>query len=222
VLDGNPPRHGARFQGVEWIDADVTAFRAPSGTPSPLEPTRPRTIEETKELTMPNKPPGREDPKEREGAADEEAIAKLLELNGMHRALAFEEGFLLGERGGKVPAALRCSTEPKRLVPGLLICDPWVDVRLLVVALYAGVGELAREMGVREVLVSLVLHADDYRYEAGYRWQYPGGWYLDAAPPPSQRVARGRLAEDSRATERPRGTVLYAFRRARQWIDGSR
>jgi hypothetical protein len=67
---------------------------------------------------MPDKPPGREDPKEREGAVDEEAIAKLLELNGMHRALAFEEGFLLGERGGQVPAALRCRTEPKRLVPG--------------------------------------------------------------------------------------------------------
>ena len=59
----------ARFHGAEWIDAEVTEFRAPSGTPSPLEPTRPRTIEETKEHTMPNKPPGREDPKGHENAA---------------------------------------------------------------------------------------------------------------------------------------------------------
>jgi hypothetical protein len=126
----------------------------------------------------------------------------------MHRALAFEKGFLLGERGGKVLAAPRCRTEPKRLVLGLLICGPWAEERLLVVASYARVGDLAREMGVREVLVRPVLHADDYPYEAGYRWRYPGGWYLDAAPPPSQRAARGRLAEDGHATERSRRTVL--------------
>ena len=49
VLDGNHRVSVARYHGVKWIDADVTEFRALSGTPSPVEPTRPRTIEETKE-----------------------------------------------------------------------------------------------------------------------------------------------------------------------------
>lgn len=150
---------------------------------------------------MPDKPPGREGPKERESTVpaeaiearwglreDEEAITELLELNGMSRALAFEERFLVAERSEKVLAALRYRTEPKRLVLGFLISDPWAEERPLAVALYARAGELAREMGVREVLARTVLHADDYLYEAGYRWRYPGGWwYLDATRPLHRR-----------------------------------
>jgi hypothetical protein len=200
VNDGNHRVSVARYQGVEFIDAYVTEFRAQSDTPPPLEPTRPQTIEETKEHTIPNKPLGREGPKERENALpaeglnvrwglceDAEAIAELMELNGMCRPLAFEEQFMVAERGGKVMGALRYRTEPKLLMLGLLISDPWAEERPLAVALYPGAGELAREMGVREVRAHSVLHAGDYPYEAGYRWRYPGGWYLDATRPLCRR-----------------------------------
>ena len=114
---------------------------------------------------------------------DEEGIAELMDLNGMHRALAFEERFLVAERGGKVLAALRYRTEPKRLLLGLLVSDPWTEERPLAVALYAGAGELAREMGVREVRARSVRHAEDYPHEAGYRCRFPSGWYLDTTSP---------------------------------------
>jgi hypothetical protein len=110
-----------------------------------------------------------------------------MELHGMRRAMAFEERFIVAERGGKVLAALRYRTEPKRLLLGLLVSDPWLEERPLAVALYAGAGELAREMGTREVLVRSVPHADDYPYEAGYRWRYPGGWHLDTTRPLHRR-----------------------------------
>jgi hypothetical protein len=117
---------------------------------------------------------------------DEARIAQLMELNGMCRALAFEERFIAAERDGKVLAALRYRTEPKRVLLGLFISDPWAQERSLAVALYAQTGELAREMGAKEVLARSVLHAGDYPYEAGYRWRYPGGWHLD----PRQSIHR--------------------------------
>lgn len=111
---------------------------------------------------------------------DEDAIAELMELNGMCRALAFEERFIVAEKGGKPLAALRYRTEPERLLLGLLVSDPWTAERPLAVALYTGAGELAREMGVEEVRARPVLHTDDYLHEAGYHRRYPGGWRLDA------------------------------------------
>ena len=124
------------------------------------------------------------------GLEDDEArIAELLELNGMRRTIASEERFIVAtaKPGGKLLAALRYRTEPKRLLLGLLVSDPWAEERPLAVALYAGTGELAREMGAREVSARAVLHADDYPYEAGYRWRYPVGWYLDAMRSPCHR-----------------------------------
>jgi hypothetical protein len=200
ILDGNHRVSVYRYHGVKWIDAEVTEFRALSGTPSPLERTRPRTIEEKKEHTMPNKPPGGEDPKGHENAApaggivvrwglreDEDGIAQLMELNGMSRALAFEERYIVAERDGKIRAALRYRMGPKRLLLGLLVSDPWAKERPLAVALYEGAGELAREMGALVVRARPVLHADDYAHEAGYRWRYPGGWYLDTTRPLHRR-----------------------------------
>jgi hypothetical protein len=121
--------------------------------------------------------------------ADEDAIAELMELNGMRRTLAFEERFIVAvvKPGGKVLAALRYRTEPKRLMLGLLVSDPWAAERPLAVALYSGAGELARQMGVEEVRARPVLHAEDYPREAGYRWRYPGGWRLDARQPLEDR-----------------------------------
>lgn len=109
--------------------------------------------------------------------ADEERISDLLELNGVGRWVAFEERFIVAERGGEVLAALRYRTEPKKLVVGLLVADPWAGERVLASALYAGAGALARELGAMEVR-ALAGHGG-YAAEAGYR-RRGRGWYLDA------------------------------------------
>jgi hypothetical protein len=155
-----------------------------------------------------------EDPKERENAAlaeeIETRIAELMELNGMRRALAFEERFIVAERGGNVMAALRYRTEPKRrLLLGPLISDPWAEERPLAVALYAGSGELAREPGFGEVRARSLLHANDYPYEAGYRWRLAGGWFLDTTRPLCRREG---LPADGRAEVIEDGTTHHARR----------
>ncbi len=109
---------------------------------------------------------------------DEHKIADLLELNGRPRWEAFEERFIVAEKKGKVLAVLPYQTTSKRLWVGLLITDPWVEERPLAVALYAGVGNLAREIGVGEVLARPVSYGD-YPYEAGYLRCGPW-WWLDA------------------------------------------
>jgi hypothetical protein len=114
---------------------------------------------------------------------DEPRIAELMELNGISRALAFEERLIVAEKNGEVLAASRYRMESKRLLLGLLISDPWTEERPLALALYAGAGELARGIGVGEVRVRSIPHADDRLQEAGYRRRYPGGWYLDATRP---------------------------------------
>jgi hypothetical protein len=110
-------------------------------------------------------------------AEDEAEVAELLELNGIPRWVAFEERFIVAEKDGEVLAALRYRTEPKRLVLGLLVTDPWAEERSLAVALYAGVREMALEMGVKEIGARADLYSD-YPREAGYRRQR-GGWHLE-------------------------------------------
>jgi hypothetical protein len=164
-------------------------------------PTPPRTDERPNRRTSIEKPADREEPKMRESGSahdreeriqvrwglheDEAQIAELLELNGMGRTLVSEERFVVAaaKPGGKVLTALRYRTQPKRLLLGLLVSDPWAQERPLAVALYAGAGELAREIGAREVLARSVLHSEDYPHEAGYRRRYPGGWHLDPTRP---------------------------------------
>src|SRR3712207_6074123 len=109
---------------------------------------------------------------------DEAKIADLLQLNGMPRWAAFEERYLVAERYGEILAALRYRTEPKRLSLGLLIVDPWAEERPLAVALYAGARELAREMGVGEVVARPWPRAD-YPGEAGYLRRGRHEWRLD-------------------------------------------
>jgi hypothetical protein len=109
---------------------------------------------------------------------DEPGIAKLLELNGMPRWIAFEERHIVAEKEGEILAALRYRTEPKRLLLGSLVSDPWVEERPLAVALYAGAGELAREMGVGEI-VARSFPYKDYPREAGYRRRGRREWRLD-------------------------------------------
>jgi hypothetical protein len=111
-------------------------------------------------------------------AEDESAVADLLQLNGMPRWVAFEERFIVAERGGKVLGALRYRTESKRLLLGLLVVDPWAGEERLARALYAGAGDLARELGVGEVVASA--SRANYPGEAGYR-RRGRDWRLDTA-----------------------------------------
>lgn len=112
---------------------------------------------------------------------DEAGIAKLLELNGMPRWVAFEERFIVAEREGEVLAALRYRTEAKRLLLGLLVVDPWAGERRFARALYAGALGLARELGVREVRARTE-RGVDYPREAGYR-RLGREWRAEAVEP---------------------------------------
>lgn len=100
-------------------------------------------------------------------AEDEPAVADLLQLNGMPRWVAFEERFIVAEKGGDLLGAVRYATESKRLSLGLLVVDPWAGERRVSKALYAGSRELARELGANEVAASTV--RANYPRAAGYR-----------------------------------------------------
>ncbi len=120
--------------------------------------------------------------------ADEPALAQLLELNGMPRWVAFEERFVVAEgAGGRLLAAMRYRTESKRLVLGLPIVDPWAGERRMIGALYEGAVELARGIGVAEVVARPTGPAKDaqagYLREAGWRRNF----LSDAAWTPSVR-----------------------------------
>jgi hypothetical protein len=130
---------------------------------------------------------------------DEPKVARLLELNGMPRWIAFEGRYIVAEKDGEILAAMRYRTEPGRLLLGLLVAGPGAEERPLAVALYAGAGELAREMGVGEVLARPFPYVGDYPREAGYRRQGRHEWRLDA-----------RLAPESRE-ELPAGGWRRAF-----------
>jgi hypothetical protein len=112
---------------------------------------------------------------------DEHKIADLLELNGRPRWEAFEERFIVAEEKGKILSALPYQTTSKRLWVGPLITDPWAEERSVARALYAGLGDLAREIGAGEVLAQPVSYAD-YPYEAGYLRCGPW-WWLDTTRP---------------------------------------
>ena len=108
-------------------------------------------------------------------AEDEEAVADLLQLNGMPRWVAFEERFIVAEKDGRIFGALRYRTESKRLILGLLVVDPWAGERRTARALYAGSRVLARELGVAEIFAARAGRSD-YPAGAGYR-RGAGGWY---------------------------------------------
>ncbi len=111
---------------------------------------------------------------------DEPKVANLLELNGMPRWIAYEDRYVVAEKDGEILAAVRYRAEKERLLLGLLISDPWVEERPLAVALYAGAGELAREMGVTEVIARPFPYLGDYPREAGYRRRGRSEWRLEA------------------------------------------
>lgn len=115
---------------------------------------------------------------------DEPRIAELLELNGMPRWVAYEERFIVAERGGAVLAGLRCRTEIERLLLGLLVVAPWAGEGPLARALYSSAWSLAREIGAREIIAVPLPYTDYPHDEVGYR-RRGRGWRLD--------VVTGRL-----------------------------
>ncbi|QIN82392.1 hypothetical protein GBA63_06805 [Rubrobacter tropicus] len=120
-------------------------------------------------------------------AADEEAVADLLQLNGMPRWVAFEERFIVAEKDERLLGAVRYRTESKRLLLGLLVVDPWEGERRTARALYSGAVGLARDLGASEVLAESVTGAD-YPGEAGY-WRAGRGWRI----PVSSEGGGGRV-----------------------------
>jgi hypothetical protein len=190
VVDGNHRVSVARYHGIEWIEAQVTEFRVPS----PVQPTGAGSFAKPKGHTRPDERAERGDSKMnaptdsqerievRWGLHEDEArIAKLLMLNGIPGRIAAKESFIVAERDGRVVAALRYETEPKKLVLGPLVVDPWTGEPGLAKALYSEVHILVKETGVREVVAPSNRYGD-YLYEAGYR-RAIGGWRLDTAWP---------------------------------------
>jgi len=114
-------------------------------------------------------------------AEDEAAVADLLQLNGMPRWVAFEERFVVAERGGRLVGAVRYVTESKRLSLGLLVVDPWAGERRTAAALYRGAADLAQDLGALEVLAT-TSRGSAYPAEAGYH-RYGRGW---RSPVPSE------------------------------------
>jgi len=111
-------------------------------------------------------------------AEDEPGILKLLDLNGMPRRAASKEQYVVAEEDGQLLAAVAYRTESKRLHFGPVVADPWAGERELAVALYAGAGDLAHELGAREVRAGAA-GSTTYPREAGYRRKI-GGWRLNA------------------------------------------
>ncbi len=110
-------------------------------------------------------------------AEDEAAVADLLQLNGMPRWVAFEERFIVVERGGRLVGAVRYVTESKRLSLGLLVVDPWAGERRTAAALYRRAVDLARDLGALEVLATTA-RGSSYPAGAGYHragrgWRTP-------------------------------------------------
>ncbi len=110
-------------------------------------------------------------------ALDASRIAVLLELNGMPRWVAFEERFIVFERGDALMAAVRFREGTRRLHLGLMIVDPWAEEHTLVVALYSQARAMARDLGLTGVTSRARRH-EGQLYEAGYRkrggtWRAP-------------------------------------------------
>ncbi len=110
-------------------------------------------------------------------AEDASRVADLLELHGIPRWVAFEECFIVAERGERIIAVLRFRQDLGRLYLGLLVTDPQAEEGPLAVGLYAGARTVARELGVREIRVGTRQH-EAHLARAGYR-KGREGWRLD-------------------------------------------
>lgn len=110
-------------------------------------------------------------------AQDASRVADLLELHGIPRWVAFEERFIVAERGERIVAVLRFRQDLRRLYLGLLVTDPRAEEDPLAVGLYAGARTVACELGVREIQAGTRRHGA-HLARAGYR-KGREGWRLD-------------------------------------------
>lgn len=108
---------------------------------------------------------------------DQCRVAELLELCGIPRWVAFEERFIVAERGGRVVAVLRFRQDLGLLYLGFLVADPRVEEGALEVSLYTGARKIARELGVKEVRAGTQGN-EAHLARAGYR-KGSEGWQLD-------------------------------------------
>ena len=136
-------------------------------------------------------------------AEDDVAVADLLELNGMPRWVAFEERFIVAPKNGKALGAVRYRMESKRLLLGILVVDPWAGEERMALALYRGAGDLACEIGAREVIAAE--SRADCLDRAGYR-RRGHGWRLD--------VLRGPGADGRHQPSGLFGMLAWPFYRA--------
>jgi hypothetical protein len=126
---------------------------------------------------------------------DAPRIAKLLELNGMPRWVAFEERFIIAEEDGDLLAVLRFREDSERLYLGLLVTDPWAEEHSLAVALYAGARVIARRLGLREIRAR-IFQSDTYPHDAGYRrWRGAGAWTWPTWPAEASPTPAGLRAD---------------------------
>ncbi len=130
---------------------------------------------------------------------DEAVVGDLLELNGMSRRAAFEERFIVAERGGKVLAAVRADAAPGKMSLGAFVADLRVGEREFAVAVYCGARRLAKELGIGEIRAD-ALRYGGYPREAGYR-RWIGGWRLDVAKAPEPR--EGGICDPLSSLTRP-------------------
>ena len=107
---------------------------------------------------------------------DKDVIARILGLNSAPEGNLTKETHIVAEARGEILAVARCLLARKRLVVGTPAVDPWAGKHRFAVALYSGAGELAREMGLREVWADYDEHRE-YLLEADYR-RHEGGWRL--------------------------------------------
>jgi hypothetical protein len=121
-------------------------------------------------------PAGRRPSVRRGSPRDAPRIARLLELNGMPRWVAFEGHFIIVEDGEALTAAMRFRQEYGRLHLGLLVTDPRTEEHPLAVALYVGARAIARRSGLHEVRAQTRRHQRHLR-EAGYR-RRGGAWRI--------------------------------------------
>jgi hypothetical protein len=121
-------------------------------------------------------PAGRRPSVRRGTPGDAPRIARLLELNGMPRWVAFEEQFIIVDEGEALTAAIRFRQECGRLNLGLLVTDPRAEEHPLAVALYVGARSMARRSGLHEVRAQTRRHQRHLR-EAGYR-RCGGAWRI--------------------------------------------
>ncbi|WP_162924626.1 hypothetical protein [Rubrobacter indicoceani] len=131
----------------------------------------------------------------RSGRADIADIVRLMEMNGLPRWTAYEEGsFLVAGGGGRDVIGVVAFREvgAGRMLVGVPVVDPWFGESETAVALYVGAAESAGVRGLREVVLVGRVSSDQAR-EAGFQHGLRG-WWLSFGEAPGGGFGRLRKA----------------------------